>query len=172
MQLTALRAQASPTNEGNRGAASGEGGGAQPSCDGSIKAGPGLKTSRHSKAAWLPANIAHTDPSVRSQRGLRRAADPSAEILNRFSNRKSKLGSSDTDSQLGSSRRNRDPTFGSPKWDMGYCRWHSRSGSTNGNPKPGVPLESGWRKCNDKCVQLPTNYKWSHAGLNRGPSGY
>jgi hypothetical protein len=63
---------------------------------------------------------------------------------------------------------------GSSIWksQLGSRRWHSRSESTNGNSKPGAPSESGWRKCNDNCLQLPTNHKSSHAGLNRGPYGY
>ena len=97
-----------------------------------MKAGPDWKTSRRNKAAWLSANIADKDPSVRSKRGLRRAADQSVGILNWFSNRKSKLGSSDTDSQMGSSRRNRDPPLGSPKWNRA-------GGIPDGNPPMGTP---------------------------------
>ena len=62
-------------------------GAARPSGDGSTKAGPGWKTSRRREAAWLTANIADQDPSVRSKRGLRQGADPFGGILNWISNR-------------------------------------------------------------------------------------
>ena len=71
-------------------------------------------------------------PRVRPQRGLRQAAGPSVGILNWFSNRKSKLRSSDTDSQMGSSIRYRDPPFGSPKWDPA-------GGIPDRNPPMGTP---------------------------------
>jgi len=82
-----------------------------------MKACPAWKTSPHKKAAWLSANFADKDPSVRLQRGLSQAFDPSVGILIWFTNRKPNLGSSEKDSQMGFSSRNWDPPVGIPNWD-------------------------------------------------------